>query len=471
MMPTRLLLMLFISLSLFLLLPQKGFSETQIYLKDGRVLKVDNFWREEGMVKYQSFGGTVGIPSDEVEKIVTPDMVAYEEVRKTDTIEAYQEFLRKYPKSDDAADADLRVKALQFEKVKEIDSGPVYLDYIRRNPTSVFVEEAKERAEVLIFQNAVRSGQRDKYKEYLDIYPEGRFAEAARKGLEYLDFQALRESGSIPAIEAFLQKTSEPSFHEVLEGRLATLQAKVQSNIQQKKQQQEKAQRIAAEQAQQSHSRWTLLLGVVVGIAMVVILVVFFLWKRKRKVPPVTLEEDLKEAMSEMEGEDHYQTPGEGVRYEDLVGVPKKSNSMALPDPAKPAALPEPEVSGGEHDETDEEEDSPFLRETAEASGREKPGEDKEDVIALGFDSKGQDGSGVEKDVVDLSDPEGDFKLELEEDPPEKGEKHETTTPITEEMDRVAHRDLGLSGGDFPDFMDDEERKKKRGGGEAADGR
>ncbi len=463
MFPIRIFIVFLLTIFLHFLTPPAGFAESQIFLKDGRVIKVDNFWREEGMVKYESFGGIVGIPLTEVEKIITPDMVAFVEVQKTDTIDAYEEFLSQYPKSEFAPISERRIKALQFEKVKKIDTAPVYLDYIRRNPNSIFLEEAKDRAEILIFQDAIRTNNKENFQEYLEIYPEGQFAAAAKKGLEIITFQHLLKNGSISDLQTFAEGVSDPAFQKSLEERIAALQQAAEKRRAQKLQQKTLAEQRTEAESRSKRNRWMMLIGGL-GLAATGGLAVFLLLRQRRKTMKVPMEDDLEAAISEMEEKTVPQTDASGVRYEDLVGAPKRSGSMALPGPDDgpvagskgPAALPEPDQP--EEASGDEEEESFFLNDQQENEAVPEP-EPSEVVIPLGYENDEGNGASPEKEVIDLSDHETDFKLELEDVSEEEEEAPQGDTADTE-----SEKACDFTDGDFPDLMDDEERKKRRGG-------
>ncbi|NOY53973.1 MAG: hypothetical protein GXP58_10225 [Deltaproteobacteria bacterium] len=457
-------LLLLIIIFSFFFAPAVGFAESRIFLKDGRVIKVDNFWREEGMVKYESLGGIVGIPMSEVEKIVTPDMVAFTEVKKKDTIADYEAFLHQFPKSEFASLAEDRIMALQFEEVKRIDTAPVYLDYIRRNPNSLFLDEAKNRAEVLVFQDAVRTNHQEKFQEYLKIYPEGRFVDAAKKALELITLDHLLKTGTISDLRSFAGKVSDSALQKRLQDRIHALQKSAEQRRERKLQQQAQAAQRAAVQARaKHHHRMLLLWGV--GLVAVVGLAVFLVLLRKWKTVKVITEDDRKPAVPEPEEPSVPQKASAGVRYEDLVGAPKRSGSMALPGPegasasgmSGPAALPEPgRPEGGGDDEGEEE--SFFLNDTQKQEAAPAP-ESPEDVISLGYDAGEENGASSEKEVVDLSDPETDLKLELEE------VSEEDEAPCADPPVPGSERVYDFSDGDLPDLMDDDERKKRRGGG------
>lgn len=446
---------------LVFLMPVASFAESQIFLKDGRVVKVKNFWREEGAVKYESFGGVVGIPLDEVDHIITPDMGAFEDAKNEGTVKAYEEFIKQHPRSEYADQARQRIKALEFEDVKRMNSGPVYLAYIRRNPNSIYLDEAKGMAEILVFQDAVRNHQGEKYKEYLDIYPDGRYAAAAGKALHLLRYQALIKADSISEIEAFLREHPESAFRQQLEDRVAfllsTSEAKAEARA--KRDQEAKARKLQEMEAARKRSRWIRFFSFAALIVLAVSAGLFF-FSKKRHAVRVSPEPDLEAPESESEiKEAPVETKGP-IRYEDLIGVPRHDDTRALPDPGRvqkpgaPASLPAPGgESGLSEGEGEEDEASPFLQRHADAKA--SPGETP---IILG-DSSGADAAGEahpSDSEVDLSDHETKFKLDLKE------VSHEAGSP--DAADGPAEEDVDLSEGDFPELFEDDPARKRRGG-------
>jgi len=470
MFPIRILLLL-VTLSSFLFTPVAAPAESRIFLKDGRVIKVDNFWREEGMVKYESFGGIVGIPIAEVKKVITPDMVAFKGVKQKDTIADYKSFLHRFPKSEFASLAADRIQALQFEEVKRIDTAPVYLDYIRRNPNSPFLPEAKKRAEVLIFQNAVRINHAEKFQEYLNIYPEGRFVDAAKKVLELIKFDHLLKTGTLTDLQSFAEEVKDPALQKRLQDRIQVLQKAAEQRRERKLQQQaQAAERAEAASRVKHHHLMLLFWGL--GLIVLVGLTVFLVLLQRRKTVKFPTEDDREPLIPVSEKEEPVvpRKTSAGVRYEDLVGAPKRSGSTALPGPegaftsgaGGPAALPEPRRPEEETDEGGEE-GSFFMNDTRQEDAA-PASESVEGVISLGYEGE-NDGKGASpgKEVIDLSDHETDFKLELED---VDEEVKEAETPSAAPADSGNEMEIEFEDGDLPDFMDDDERKKRRGGGQ-----
>ncbi len=467
--PGVFLLLFFLAVSL-LILPKTSSAVSRIYLKDGRIIKVENFWREEGMVKYETFGGIIGIPLDEVEKIVTPDMVAFRKVLKLDTIGGYERFLREYPKSEYASQAEQRIKALQFEKVKRIDTASVYLDYIRRNPNSLFIQEARARAETLIFQDAVRENKIEKFMEYQKLYPRGKYARAAARAVEYLKYRQAAESADIGKMEAFLKEYSESSFQKDLTERIAMLQARAESRARMRQARQRQKMRKLQEERVKSKRRRRTILFSVGGLVGLAIPALFLILRRRRKEDVPSPDIDFSEVPFEESPAVPAREPKGPIRYEDIIGVPRHADSLALPepdgkrgdDPDDRFALPEPEP--GETAATTKR-DSVVPAPSGADGGPERErvlGESGDKRIAPDPGEKGgSDAVDAEEDVVDLSNHESEFKLELEEIPG-KADRAGAEPSFREE-------EIDLSEGDLPHLLDDEETRRRRGGGESGD--
>lgn len=414
----------------------QGWAETRIILKDGREIKVQNFWREGGMVKYQSYGGIVGIRAEDVDRIITPDMVSFDEAQKMDTIDAYEQFLKKYPQSSLAAQASDRISALIFEDVKRINSAQVYIDYIRRNPSSTYLQEAKERAEVLVFQDVVISGQSNKFMEYLEIYPDGRFARAARKAVEVLKYDAIKQSSNISDIETYLHEYPQSTYRKVLETRLARLVSESEAKAKAKQEEELRTRKLQELEAKKRHRFWIILfsiLGVLVLSAAAAVL--FFRERIEKMVAWLRGAWKAKGAKDAGEKKSKGAEPKtsfkqEPPRYEDLISTPQDRDPLTSPDSEKtraleqgtPFSLPGPDGETGAFSADDE---TDLLRDEA---GNFSLGEE-ETAIPVGYKEEGEPGgdSSPYERMIDLSDHETDFSLELEDVHDEAG--GEETSP------------------------------------------
>ncbi len=438
-------------------------AESEIRLKDGRVIKVDSFWREDGMVKYETRAGIVGISLNDVAQIITPDMVAFDETRESDTIDVYRNFLNKFPKSRFTEQAKERIIELQFEEVRAIDTSKVYLDYAKRNPSSPFVEEANERAEVLVYEELAGEPVAEKYTEYLQVFPEGRHVSEVLAGLEKVEYEEAKNSADVEAIEAFLAKYPNTSYREELTQVTADLKAAAQTRAQQKSEQEKKRRELDAVQSKTSRKLWLGVGAGLLGLALAVPGVFFFLRRRSVEEPDI-VDEEVEDFLGGGAEEERSLADFGPGRYEDIMGVERKPENPELPDsppagsnPDEPVALPTPEWAEKKPPEPSEDEGSAVLKtaDTLPDSPFPEPPVEEARPQQAGR-APGPDPQAAEE-VIDLSDRDTDFKVELE-DIPEAPATEQPAEPSAE-PDSV-----DLSDGDLPDLFADEETIRRRGG-------
>ncbi len=439
-------------------------AETEIHLKDGRVIKVDSFWREEGMVKYQSRAGIVGFSLSDVAQIITPDMVAFDETRNADTIDAYQRFVKNFPKSEFTGQAKERIIELQFEEVRRIGTAQVFLDYAQRNPSSPFVQQARNRAEEITYEDAASQPAAEKYTEYLRLFPEGRHAADVAAALEKMEYEGVIKSADVGAMEAFLGKYPDTPYREQLTQAMAELNAAAQARAQKKAELEKKRREQAAIEKTKSRKLWISVGAGLLGLALIGAAVIFFLRRRTQEEPEI-IDEEVEDFLGEAAAEGRSLSDYGPGRYEDIVGVEREPETLELPDgpasernPDEPMALPNPEWADKKPPEPPEDDGSVFLKaedalrgEPSPAPAAPKPG-----VRQAGGAPEAHPPSADE--VIDLSDGDTDFKLELE-DIPEAPSPEQAAGPAAE-PDSV-----DLSDGDLPDLFADEETIRRRGGG------
>ncbi len=465
-------LMVLVALSLILLMPGPVWSESQIFMKDGRVIKVENFWREEGMVKYDTRIGIVGIPMQDVEKIVTPAVLAFEEARKLDTIKGYEAFLKDHGLSEQAVEARQRLKKLEFQEVRQMDTPSVYINYIERNPNSVFLEEARDRAETLVYEDALRSNEQKKYDTYVSLFPEGKYTAQVMGAMEALQAESLKGGSSVTDIEAFLKAYPDSTHRGDLEARIAEMAAEAEAAAQKKLEAKNRAAALEAAKAELRRKRLIQFGGIGGVLALLAAAVVVFIKiSARRKAAALLLAELDDELGAEGEGEGEgapelYQTWENGpVRYEDLLGVERKPTPESLPGVAEAkgigvdaqAALPGPEGENPGEGETSEGEGiSPFMEDVLAGGGGS--------VIQLGSDEGSEPAESDGEEVIDLSDHETDFKLELEDIPEEK---EEGSRP----RENAGPQEFDPEDLDFSEILEgsEDEAKRRRGGGRAVD--
>jgi len=108
----------------------------------------------------------------------------WQRAKQTDSVKAYQEFLQKYPESEFSSIAKDRIEELEWQAALKVNTIEAYQEFLEKHSQSKHVLEAKERIEELIWTQAEKSNKLEAYGDYLLRYPNGKFANLAREKIE-----------------------------------------------------------------------------------------------------------------------------------------------------------------------------------------------------------------------------------------------------------------------------------------------
>jgi len=147
----------------------------------------------------------------------------YREVRMTDTVPAYEDFLKEYPESPYDGEIKERIKVLSWDKTKSTNTTDAYDSYIRKYPGSEFTNEAKEEIERISWLGAKKTGSVESFKNYLKKYPDGKYKENANKKVLELHWKEIREIDEIEYYEKFLKEHSETDFASLARERIEAI--------------------------------------------------------------------------------------------------------------------------------------------------------------------------------------------------------------------------------------------------------
>ncbi|MFX0136392.1 MAG: hypothetical protein ACFFDN_22310 [Candidatus Hodarchaeota archaeon] len=108
----------------------------------------------------------------------------YNKAYKANTVEAFEEFIQKYPEGVYAEQAKKLIQEIEFNKAKEINSIEAYNNYLKKYTEGEFSKEAKKEIEGIEFNNAKNINTIESYENFLERYPKGFFVDGANKGLQ-----------------------------------------------------------------------------------------------------------------------------------------------------------------------------------------------------------------------------------------------------------------------------------------------
>jgi len=136
----------------------------------------------------------------------------WEKAQRLNTIEAYQEFLRKYPNSEFTSDAKKKMEILEWEKAKQDDTIKAYQEFLRKYPNSEFTSDAKKKIEILEWEKAKQDDTIEAYQEFLKKYPNSEFTSDAKKKMEILEWKKAKQNNTVKAYKKYLSKYPNGSF-------------------------------------------------------------------------------------------------------------------------------------------------------------------------------------------------------------------------------------------------------------------
>jgi ankyrin repeat protein len=128
-------------------------------------------------------------------------MIAYDQARSKNTVEAYQTFLAKYPDCDpaQAADARSRIERLKWNEAVRKRTPEGFAAYLAEYPDSV---AAKKQIEELDFAAATKANTLAAYRAFMQKHPEARKDEINKRILQ-LSKTAYAAAGKADTVEAY----------------------------------------------------------------------------------------------------------------------------------------------------------------------------------------------------------------------------------------------------------------------------
>jgi hypothetical protein len=127
--------------------------------------------------------------------------------RRSDTVAAYNQFIRDHPESRFVDDAKER---MDYLRVKTFQTVEVYEEFARRHPKSELLPELQATVEPLFFERARRANTPRAYTEFLGLYPDGRLRAKAEGNQAYV--QTVLRDPSPEALQRFIAEYPESDF-------------------------------------------------------------------------------------------------------------------------------------------------------------------------------------------------------------------------------------------------------------------
>jgi len=117
----------------------------------------------------------------------TSPTAAWERAKGKDTMEAYLEFIERFPQAAQSEEASSRIDELEWDRVKRQNTILDFTNYIRRHPRGRFAEDVQLLLEELDWAKASSEATLGSYESFLSHHPNGRHALEAAATFELLD--------------------------------------------------------------------------------------------------------------------------------------------------------------------------------------------------------------------------------------------------------------------------------------------
>lgn len=136
----------------------------------------------------------------------------WQKAQQVNTVYAYQDFLRKYPKSEFTPEANRRIEKLTWEASEKSNTVKSYQDFLRQYPQGEFTLEANRRIEKLNWEAAQRNNTIQAYQDFIRKYPQNQYVAEANRRIEKLTWEAAQRSNTMNAYQEFLRKYPQSEF-------------------------------------------------------------------------------------------------------------------------------------------------------------------------------------------------------------------------------------------------------------------
>ncbi|MBU3934404.1 hypothetical protein KKC00_00310 [Patescibacteria group bacterium] len=134
---------------------------------------------------------------------------AYKKATKSNSIEAYRQFVSEYPENENTSEAKKKIEELfwQQKKIKNTISG--YETYLQEYSDGKYVKEAKIKIEDMIWHSAKTAQD---YKQYLKKYSVGKYAKDAGVKIEDILWVNVQATNNLAAYDRYLSQYPDGRF-------------------------------------------------------------------------------------------------------------------------------------------------------------------------------------------------------------------------------------------------------------------
>jgi len=126
------------------------------------------------------------------------------------TIEAYEKFIKDYPKSELVDTARVSLHVLYFQSTKKLNTIESYEDFLNRYPKSAFADTILKGLHHLYYKRAKEMNSIASYEDFFKRYPKSEYTDITRSSLDSLYLQrakAKKIAGEFKSEKILMERT------------------------------------------------------------------------------------------------------------------------------------------------------------------------------------------------------------------------------------------------------------------------
>ncbi len=145
----------------------------------------------------------------------------FESASKINSLDAYETFLKKHPKSKYSQEARKKIELAKWETAKTQDNIAGYENFLAelsgwKKYSGTFSDVAKSRLENLHYKDAQNIDTVKAYSTFLETYPQGNYRDKAAARLEEVRYRQVRISDKIKHYKDFIKDFPKSRFNRSL---------------------------------------------------------------------------------------------------------------------------------------------------------------------------------------------------------------------------------------------------------------
>lgn len=147
--------------------------------------------------------------------------------KQQNTVAAYEDFIKKTSNAQLISDAKIQINQIQeeeisFTKAKGTNSENDIASFINKYPNSIFKKEANQLLEKLHFEHTLVDGSLASLKDFLNRYPNSQYAQRVKMEIPSAELSEAISSGTDEALITFIKCYNDP---QLIKDAIAKLKA------------------------------------------------------------------------------------------------------------------------------------------------------------------------------------------------------------------------------------------------------